>query len=413
MDAPACRSRALAVPCRDSCPGGWWTPRVAANNSGVGGLTADSCAGCHRAHTAQGALLLIEPTRTALCLTCHGATGTGATTDVESGVQYAPTGDRRTVRGSAVLGALRGGGFVQARIASGARGPRRVPVGTSVRQLAKVPVARGRRRPSRPRTSPSRTARSSTATRHGLGQRARQRDRVRGPDGRPRLRHLPQPARERPVPDPQPGPGPDRDVGHGRFVRGRPGRARHRRGRSRRPATRATTPSSRPTAAPARSSRARSPRSACRPRRATTSAGSVPWNGTTGTSNDAPNGLSATFNTQITPGASRATRATSAPGGRRRDAGRDLQVPAHRTNATSRNCITCHVAHGSNAQMTRVDYSQRRSRLSGRRRPLPAGDSRLLKVDNRGTCQLCHDPTGTITAGTQVGPTPVPCAPLS
>ena len=22
--------------------------------------------------------------------------------------------------------------------------------------------------------------------------------------------------------------------------------------------------------------------------------------------------------------------------------------------------------------------------------------SRLLKVDNRGTCQLCHDPTGTI-----------------
>ena len=40
-------------------------------------------------------------------------------------------------------------------------------------------------------------------------------------------------------------------------------------------------------------------------------------------------------------------------------------------------------------------------------------DSRLLKVDNRGTCQLCHDPTGTITAGTQVGPSPVPLAPLS
>ena len=41
----------------------------------------------------------------------------------------------------------------------------------------------------------------------------------------------------------------------------------------------------------------------------------------------------------------------------------------------------------------------------------PVGDSRLLKVDNRGTCQLCHDPTGTITAGTQVGPTPVPVLP--
>ncbi len=28
MDTPACRGRALAVPCRDSCPGGWWTPRL-------------------------------------------------------------------------------------------------------------------------------------------------------------------------------------------------------------------------------------------------------------------------------------------------------------------------------------------------------------------------------------------------
>ena len=28
------------------------------------------------------------------------------------------------------------------------------------------------------------------------------------------------------------------------------------------------------------------------------------------------------------------------------------------------------------------------------------GSSRLLKVDNRGTCQACHDPTGTVAAGT-------------
>ena len=41
----------------------------------------------------------------------------------------------------------------------------------------------------------------------------------------------------------------------------------------------------------------------------------------------------------------------------------------------------------------------------------PVGDSRLLKVDNRGTCQLCHDPTGTIVGGQQVGPTPVPLLP--
>ena len=32
-------------------------PHVASINSGAGGITADSCAGCHRAHTAQGCLL--------------------------------------------------------------------------------------------------------------------------------------------------------------------------------------------------------------------------------------------------------------------------------------------------------------------------------------------------------------------
>ena len=36
-------------------------PHVASVNSGVSSLTADSCAGCHRAHTAQGAMLLEGP----------------------------------------------------------------------------------------------------------------------------------------------------------------------------------------------------------------------------------------------------------------------------------------------------------------------------------------------------------------
>jgi hypothetical protein len=39
------------------------------------------------------------------------------------------------------------------------------------------------------------------------------------------------------------------------------------------------------------------------------------------------------------------------------------------------------------------------------------GDSRLLKVDNRGTCQLCHDPTGTVPNGTYTGPNPTPGTP--
>ena len=94
-------------------------PHVAAVNSGAGvgsTLTADSCAGCHRAHTAQGPLLLAAPDEEALCLSCHGAAGTGASTDVESGVQYT-LASRNGATGT-VLGALRGGGFVNARIDS-------------------------------------------------------------------------------------------------------------------------------------------------------------------------------------------------------------------------------------------------------------------------------------------------------
>ena len=65
----------------------------------------------------------------------------------------------------------------------------------------------------------------------------------------------------------------------------------------------------------------------------------------------------------------------------------------HRTVA-GRDCLTCHVSHGSNAAMT--------GPFSGNF-PYPnaivSPSSRLLKVDNRGTCQACHDPTLTVAAG--------------
>ena len=67
-------------------------PHVASLNNGSGGLTADSCAGCHRAHTAKNDFLLVQASTTDLCLTCHGATGTGATTNVVNGVQFVPSG---------------------------------------------------------------------------------------------------------------------------------------------------------------------------------------------------------------------------------------------------------------------------------------------------------------------------------
>src|SRR5512140_94301 len=115
-------------------------PHVAAANSGAsGGLTADSCAGCHRAHTAEGAMLLNAPSEEELCLTCHGATSTGATTNVENGVQYTLATSNQ-VRGGTILGALRNGGFVSAAIGSGNAVGISYLSGGEMRRLSKVPV---------------------------------------------------------------------------------------------------------------------------------------------------------------------------------------------------------------------------------------------------------------------------------
>ncbi len=92
-------------------------PHDASANSGSSTLTADSCAACHRVHTAQSSMLLTASASNALCLSCHGATVPGATTDVADGVQYSANADRTRVSG-AVAGALRSGGFVDARIDS-------------------------------------------------------------------------------------------------------------------------------------------------------------------------------------------------------------------------------------------------------------------------------------------------------
>jgi hypothetical protein len=70
----------------------------------------------------------------------------------------------------------------------------------------------------------------------------------------------------------------------------------------------------------------------------------------------------------------------------------------HQTT-TNRACTTCHVAHGSNAVITGQNGTTFSLQV-----PYPGGSytgstvstsSRLLKVDNRGTCQMCHDPTST------------------
>ena len=60
---------------------------ASANGGPHGGYTAttDACAGCHRAHTAVGPNLLVQSSTYALCMSCHGSTGTGADTNVQDG----------------------------------------------------------------------------------------------------------------------------------------------------------------------------------------------------------------------------------------------------------------------------------------------------------------------------------------
>ena len=81
------------------------------------------CASCHRAHTAKSAFLLSAASEESLCFSCHGGSGTGATTDVENGVGYGaassttyPDGTVQTVVRGSQVGALRGGGFEQAML---------------------------------------------------------------------------------------------------------------------------------------------------------------------------------------------------------------------------------------------------------------------------------------------------------
>ncbi len=90
-------------------------PALADNGPHVtgAGVVADGCAGCHRVHTGQAAKLLVQA-QPALCYTCHGSSGTGASTDVVDGLGYT------TAARTGTPGALRGGGFSFALINSAA-----------------------------------------------------------------------------------------------------------------------------------------------------------------------------------------------------------------------------------------------------------------------------------------------------
>jgi predicted CxxxxCH...CXXCH cytochrome family protein len=91
------------------------TRRVLADNGPHGGYTAttDSCAGCHRAHSAPVADLL-EDNVSSLCYTCHGNAGTGADTNVVDGVYLERDANNEIPPEGIPNRGLRGGGFVNA-----------------------------------------------------------------------------------------------------------------------------------------------------------------------------------------------------------------------------------------------------------------------------------------------------------
>ncbi len=83
-----------------------------ADNGPHGGYTAttDACAGCHRAHTAPSANLLLDAVP-GLCYTCHGNAGAGADTNVVSGLYLERDIETETPAEGVHNQGLRGGGF--------------------------------------------------------------------------------------------------------------------------------------------------------------------------------------------------------------------------------------------------------------------------------------------------------------
>jgi hypothetical protein len=67
------------------------------------------------------------------------------------------------------------------------------------------------------------------------------------------------------------------------------------------------------------------------------------------------------------------------------DSGDAVYKYRHISGSTNVNCLTCHVAHGSASHMTGIANS-----AGGQPGNTSATDSALLRLDNRGVCQACH-----------------------
>jgi predicted CXXCH cytochrome family protein len=371
---------------------------VVAINSGAGTgstLTSDSCAGCHRAHTASGSNLIAADDANALCTTCHGTSGAGATTNVDNGMQYA-LGSGTTGRG-AEAAALRSGGFLTARIDSSH--PSRITYGAIVNGVpgilgsANVPVLAS----DQPTTSAHIALNPSLVSKGiawgngatGAGQPlSLECTSCHNPHGNGQYRIL--------IPSPGDGSGPlfedlPVNVTDAALPTGT-GAAGVRNytvewGRTLADVVAGTYPGG-----------GTGPTGGDYFRRY------LPWNGVPGSTVAGsfgdrpmyvPGGTNLTsFRAQITAWCSTChTRYDRVTG-----AGTDTGDPIFRYRHTvggNPECTVCHVAHGSNAQMTGTYSSAFPYPDSVGGSDLSAS-SRLLKIDDRGTCQACHDPTHTV-----------------
>lgn len=77
-------------------------------NAGGWGATTSRCAGCHRAHTGSGPYLIKSATTYGLCTSCHG-TANGL--DVVDGVEWQTNSARAADKTVPPYGGIKGGGF--------------------------------------------------------------------------------------------------------------------------------------------------------------------------------------------------------------------------------------------------------------------------------------------------------------
>jgi predicted CXXCH cytochrome family protein len=289
--------------------------------AGAGPIT-DSCAGCHRVHTAQAPHLLKEA-QSSLCFTCHGSGGTGANNDVVDGVGYSEP------ERSGAPGALRGGGFSYALIESD-----KPTIGGTTGVI------------------PARSTGQAVTSTHSVNSSAQTAWGFGGISG---------------------------GVNYGKTIALSCGNCHDPHGNGNYRILRAT------------------PRELYAFGETVPPGGAVTIPDTTTkvytTSNywrsDDANALG--FAENIAAWCSTCHSRYLADHGGSTYSGDPVYSYRHTTNQTSqgggrRTCVQCHVAHGSNSSMSAKSDSV----------PFPngssgAGDSRLLRLDNRGVCQMCHN----------------------